>query len=583
MPTINPSIVPTIAPGRLFSRFTTDDTLNIRWLTAKDPAFYEVLNRPIVDSALRSLILAKAVDTLYSSLGHAALYPFLVQPRVGHGTNVVDVPLNWIWSLNIAIPKKWRQVRLAKIKRMSGANEQTGGYSGILRLLFSAVQVGQPTESYLFYVDYQIDSVLSYQLAKLNVVTTQEESNAINHDEIETIAGSITFRTMDTTELLNSQFLNLLEPPQSPIDLNGDGLYDNPTIYEVVDTLGGGSTTANDFSTLAISHGTGMLTEAAWTGLPQLDSDAQSWVNAMNYPFDLNANRTSVTGIRIPLGMFREFVLTVPAGDEPSGTSNQTYFPVWLSKARLVNINQVRLYFSTYNTTEAETGGAPSLQPIEFAYLDIFRNGQPGDRLPILPNDNLKLVVGDEAALWTQHFGRGHVVLSNIWSSSSADVDGFFADMSAILESPQITEFSKSSTRISSYGTHQVPRYAPTAGQSRALMGTTSKRIVPISPSQDNMYVTEQDQGQGNTVDLEAQPGITPNSAIERYGYSGSLCHRVVKLIIYSDEIPSGDPNFYDTNILPRLRILLGRDPQFGDFWYNGTRLVFFNGDSWQD
>jgi hypothetical protein len=81
---------------------------------------------------------------------------------------------------------------------------------------------------------------------------------------------------------------------------------------------------------------------------------------------------------------------------------------------------------------------------------------------------------------------------------------------------------------------------------------------------------------------MEAQVGITPNSAIQRYGYTGSLCHRVVKLIVLGDELGS-DPNFYDNQILPRLNILLGRDPVFGDVWYNGTRFVTYNGDTWQD
>ena len=37
MPTINPSLVPTIAPGNLFQALTTDSTLNVRWITPTDP------------------------------------------------------------------------------------------------------------------------------------------------------------------------------------------------------------------------------------------------------------------------------------------------------------------------------------------------------------------------------------------------------------------------------------------------------------------------------------------------------------------------------------------------------------------
>jgi hypothetical protein len=93
--------------------------------------------------------------------------------------------------------------------------------------------------------------------------------------------------------------------------------------------------------------------------------------------------------------------------------------------------------------------------------------------------------------------------------------------------------------------------------------------------------VTEQDQGLGDQIDLEAVSGITPHDAIDRYGYSGGLAHRCVKLIVDADQLGS-DSNVYTTHILPRLRALLGRDPQFGDWWYNGTRVMFNNGDAWQ-
>ena len=113
------------------------------------------------------------------------------------------------------------------------------------------------------------------------------------------------------------------------------------------------------------------------------------------------------------------------------------------------------------------------------------------------------------------------------------------------------------------------------------MNGSTSRRTTPISPSYDNRFVCEQDQGLGNQVDLEAVPGVVPNAAIDRYGFSGSLTHKIIKLVVDADQL-GNDSTFYDTQLLPRLRALLGRDPQFGDFWYNGTRLMFNNGDSWQ-
>jgi len=64
MPEINPALVPTIDPGNIFSRFTTDDTLNVRWLVPGDPVLFEAINRPMADIVLRQLIIAKALDII---------------------------------------------------------------------------------------------------------------------------------------------------------------------------------------------------------------------------------------------------------------------------------------------------------------------------------------------------------------------------------------------------------------------------------------------------------------------------------------------------------------------------------------
>lgn len=164
MPTINPDMVPTIAPGYLFTSLTGGDaTLQIRWLTATDPVFYEVANRPLADLTVRQLIIAKAVDSLQVRLGHQTLFPFVTQPRVSSGTTEVDVPIGWIWDLHASMPKKWENFRLAKIKRMSGSNSTTDGYSGVVRLIFSANVKNSATEVYLFSADYDITSPLTYQ------------------------------------------------------------------------------------------------------------------------------------------------------------------------------------------------------------------------------------------------------------------------------------------------------------------------------------------------------------------------------------------------------------------------------------
>ncbi len=583
MPTITPSMVPTKAPGTLFSALTGDDTtLQIRWLRPIDPAFYETLNRPMSDIVVRQLVIAKAVDALQIRLGHQALFPYLTQPKVGSGTDEADVPLGWIWDFHASLPKKWEKLRLAKIKRLSGTNGETEGYSGWLRLIFTAAVENSTTEVALFQADYLIDSSLSYQTARLVVVESPEESVVISSGEQETIAGFIIFRTMDLDADETQTFLDLVAPPEDQTDSDSDGFYDSPGIYEIVDSPPGGANVTDDFNLLSLAHGTGLLTDSAWNAIPQLDSDIQSWLTSFNYPFDATANRTSTVGIVIPSGLFREFDITAPAGDQPTGDNSGTFFPVWISRIERVGTgaNQLRLYFATYNVTDEAAGGTPSATALEFASLDLSRTFSEGEIVEITPIDDLLLQTGTGEE-FQQHFGRGHVVLSSLWNNTSSEVADFFDSFESIVDSPADTEFSAAATRISSFGISRVPKYVPTVGQSRALAGSTSRRTTPIPPSFDNRFVTEKDQGTGNQIDLESKPGITPNSAIDRYGYSGSLAHQMVKLVVDSDQVGS-DPNFYDDEVLPRLRLLFGRDPAFGDFWYNGTRLMFNNGDTWQ-
>jgi hypothetical protein len=548
-----------------------------------DPAFYEALNRPLADLALRQLILCKAVDTLQLSLGKENLFPFVVRPIVGSGTLEEEIPIKWIWDMHASLPKKWENLRLAKIKRISGENSVTDGYSGYLRLIFTANVQSSTVEVAIFYVDYQIDSDLTYQMLRLGVVDSLEESTPIDPGESETVAGFLIFRTLDTTDQSVSDFLDLVAPPTDTTDTDGDGYFDTPAVYEIVDTIPGGPAVTDDFSESAFSHGTGLTLDSTWNAIPQLDSDIQSWIVSFNYPFDSIATRNSVDNITIPPGIFREFNITAPAGDNPTGDSSGTFFPVWITRIERVGTgtNELRFFFGTYNVTDAEVGGSPSTATIEFASLDLLRSYTEGEIVEILPINNLKLVEGTESTEFEQHFGRGHVVLSSVWNKTTSEIDDFFDEFNSIIDTPPDTEYSQASTRISSFGISRIPKYTPTVGQSRAMKGSTARRTSPIHPGDDNRFVTEQDQGIGNQVDLEAVAGITPNAAIDRFGYSGSLAHRIAKLVITADSL-GDNPTTYTNDILPRLRILFGRDPRFGDFWYNGTRLMFFNGDSWQ-
>lgn len=576
-------MVPTKAPGTLFSSLTGDDpSLNIRWLKPTDPAFFETLNRPLADITVRQLVIAKAVDSLQVRLGHQSLFPYLTQPRVSSGTSEADVPLGLIWDFHASLPKKWEKLRLAKIKRLSGTNGETEGYTGWLRFIFTANVENSSVEVAVFQADYLIDSQLSYQMVRLAVVESPEESTVINSGEQETVGGFMIFRTMNVDLDEVQTFLDLIAPPTDQTDSDSDGFFDSPAVYEISDSTPGGVNVTDDFNLLSLSHGTGLLTDSAWNAVPELNADIQSWLTSFNYPFDVEANRTSTAGIIIPSGLFREFDITAPAGDQPTGDNSGTYFPVWISRIEKIGTgtNTLRFYFATYNVTDDAADGSPSTTGIEFASMDLSRSFGEGEIVEISPIDDLQLQAGTGEE-YQQHFGRGHAVLSGLWDQTSSDVADFFDAFEAIVDSPADTEFSVASTRLSSFGISRVPKYVPTIGQSRALTGSTSRRTTPIPPSYDNRFVTEKDQGTGNQVDLESKAGINPNSSIDRYGFSGGLVHPMVKLVIDADSVGS-DPNFYDNEILPRLRILFGRDPQFGDFWYNGTRLMFFNGDTWQ-
>ena len=589
MPTISPTLIPSKAPGTLFSSLVGGDpSLNIRWLAATDPVFYEVLNRPIADVTVRQLVIAKAIDTLTVKLGYQATFPFLTAARVTNGTVELEVPQNWIWDMQASVPKKWENLRLAKIIRISGTNSITGStYTGRLRLLFTANIKNFTNEYALLYADYNIDSYLTFQTSSLFTATNTISNPAIDVGEAATVGGQIIFKTLDTALESVQDFIGILAPA-NVVDLNNDSFYESPTVYEISDSVAGGGTVADDFSLVSMSHGTGLLTASAYNTIPELDSDIQSWINTFNYPFDSQAGLTSVDGIIIPKGLFREFDITAPAGDNPSSDTSGTFYPVWVSRIERVGTgsNQLRFFFSTFNVTDTATDGMPSTAAVEFAQLDLLNSFSAGEIVEIVPINNLQLQSGVNLLPFNQHFGRGHVVLSSLWDGSTTAIQDFFGAFDFIADNPPDTAYSQNNTRISSFGVSRVSKYIPTIGQARALIGSTARRTVPAYPSDINRYITEQDQGAGDTIDLETQPSITPNNAIERFGQSGSLSHRIVRLVVNADQISNSDAGFYQTQILPRLRILLGgpdspRSPVFGDFWFNGTRLMFYNGDTW--
>ena len=297
MPTISTSLIPTVAAGSLLTQFTkTGTTYPIRWLTSVDPAFFEALNRPIADAVLRQLILAKAIDALQVRLGHQNLFPFIVQPLVDlGGSSTVDVPISLIWDLHASLAKKWQNVRLAKIKRISGLNPGTGSdYTGKLRFIFTGDQGGASAETALFMADYQIDSTLTFQILEVSAVTASEEAVAIGSGESETIAGFVIFKTMDITDETIQDFLDAIAPPD-PGSVDGGGDYTSPSEYELLNNTAGGATEDNDFTFAVFSHGTGMLTASAVNNIPSLDSDINTWISTFNYPFRSDASLLAST------------------------------------------------------------------------------------------------------------------------------------------------------------------------------------------------------------------------------------------------------------------------------------------------
>ncbi len=580
MPVITPALVPSIAAGNVFSRLTSDTSLNVRWFTSLDPVFYEVLNRPIADCVLRQLILAKSLDQVSLGVGRQNRFPFILQPKVENGTADVDIPQAWIWDLSISAPNKWKNFRLAKIKRLSGS-ETTEGITGILRLIFTANANNSPVEIAVFSADYEIHSILTWQRSRLTVVTNAEESVVIDANERTTVDGYITFRTLDATLADVAAFFDVLDPGGNITDLNSDGIYDDPYEVELVNAAAG---TGSDesYSANGVTHGTGLLTDGVFNAIPPLDTSLEAWILAFNYPFDQAASRTSTgtINIEIPTGMFDEFNITAPAGDLPSDDISGEYYPVWLSKIRKVDTStQLELVFSTYSTNVS----TPSVEPIEFASLIIDPTYISGQILAINPLDNLLFETGTNAGLFDQHFGRGHVVLSSKWDGSDTEIAEFFAAFDEL--GVDEVEYTYASTRLNVFSVSRVPKYVPTRGQAEALLGSMSTRLIPVPPSANNRFVTEQDQGEGDRVDLDTSLGESI-TGIERYGYKGALVHRAVTLVIdhaQIDENYANDTNFYQEHILPRLTLLLGRAPVKFDEWYDGTRRRFWNGSTWQD
>jgi len=572
MPTINPALIPTVSPGNLFTTLTEEDSLNIRWFIPSDPVQADVLNRPSADITVRQLIIAKALDNLQLRLSHQNLFPFLITAKVETGTNTYSLPGSWVWDMHVSMPGKWEKIRLAKIKRISGTN--TGGsdsdeITGKLRLIFTANQQGSAIEVALFYVDYQIDNTFTYQYKRIQVITSTEETVVVDPAEANTIDGYLTFRTLDTSLPEYRTFLEALAPPADATDSDSDGEFDSPAVYEIAS-----STSSSDYQGSTGSHGTGLLTNSASNAVPDQDSNFESWIQSSNYPFRVGATRTSTNNVEIPSGIFREFDIVAPSPDEESGDTSRENSPVWVSSIERQDdlANNIKFIFSTHSIKM--DGETPDV--VEFASLLLNRSMTAGQVVNIVPIDDLQKNEESDQENFQQGFGNGHVVLSSLWGGTSDEIADFFDSFLSITDVPASAPFVKVSSVISSFALSRNPRYQPTKGQFEALAGTTSSRSTPVPPSVSNRFVTEGDQGLGDEVDFRTL-GYTDHSAIDPIGNVGGLVHRAVRLCVDA----SDDSLDYEDDILPRLRCLLGRDPVFGDTWFDGVVFKRYTGDTW--
>jgi hypothetical protein len=535
MPSVDPNLVPAVNPGSVFFTLTTNATLSVRWVEARDPHYFDTYNRPMADLLLRQLIIAKSLD------------------QVG------DV---WGCSATCSNPG----LRLIQVLRNGTNDSTTSEFTGTMRLVFGGVRDGGSELTAVYYADYTIDSSLSFQIVPVIDATESKTlySPVVDATEHELTTGYLVFRTLD--HVVENTFFSSVAPAVTSNEW---------VVYEVTDTPAGGATVDGDFSFASVEHGTGVLVPSAYNLIPPVGVDEAAVLGAVNYPWRVGTNLTSInstTGNNVTIlsGLFGQFMIQAPYGDRDCQT-NEDNFPVICTRIRRLDeqANNLQFFFSTYNAIV----GSTSSQLIDFATLTLNRNGSRGDLIEIVPQNNLLNNSDPEWQNFHQEFGSGFVILSGLWDSNVV-IDDFFNSFLDILDEPADRNFE---AVLNEFAVHRTPRTVQTVGQALAAQGSTARRHIPIHPSDSNRNVMEADQGEGDTIDF-LQEGFDENPDICNTGQTGSLAHRIVTLKINS----SNDTNFtYEDDILPRLKRLLGRDPIFGDEWYDGTVFKKFNGETW--
>lgn len=262
MPKINANYIPYIAPTTLFDRLANDNAISVRWLDRRDPLFFETLNRPTADLAVRQLIIAKAIDRINLCIAFRAMFPFMLQPHM-NGSNI---PMGWIHDMHVTIPEDFSNLRLSRIHRVDGHNagsmcnpgESYDDYTGHIRLVFSADWVEGGYKD-LFTVTYCIDETVTYQRSRVDIVTDSSSGLYTPCDDVywNAINGQVTFRTLDQTQADIRNFYNNLPPITGGVNVGLIG----DSIEETVDEN-------------VIDNGSGLLTDLAYnldTGLSIVD------------------------------------------------------------------------------------------------------------------------------------------------------------------------------------------------------------------------------------------------------------------------------------------------------------------------
>lgn len=260
MDRINPDLVPLISPGQLFDRLISDNSISIRILTKDDPAYFEVLNRPTLDLAVRQLMIAKSIDRANLCLSYGAMYPFLIQPTLVE--NDTPIPIGWIWDMHLIMPQRYHDLRLAYVIRVDGTNPasfcETGTgtepveYTGTVRLVFCANRDGSVLDYQMFTVDYDIASGNVYQRSRIDTdygtiygSLNSPETGDINIADY--VHGQVTFMTLNVNNADNRFFYDTIAPVSGDI-----------ARYDVA------GSDSSDYNPAGLSYGSGLLTDGAY-------------------------------------------------------------------------------------------------------------------------------------------------------------------------------------------------------------------------------------------------------------------------------------------------------------------------------